>query len=54
MKLAGSMSPAQHVQRPTLEGVAFANNGYLFRISSEVVAVGSLSSGSSIGLTTTC
>ena len=47
MQLAASMSPSQHIQRQSLEGMAFANNGYLLRISSEVVVVGSLSSGSS-------
>jgi hypothetical protein len=48
MKLATSMSPAEHVQRPSLEGVALTNDGYLVGISSKVVVVGSLSSGSSI------
>ena len=42
------MSPAQHIQRPPLEGMALTNDRYLLRISSEVVVVGSLSSGSSI------
>jgi hypothetical protein len=47
MKLAASMSPAEHIQRPALEGMALTDDGYLLRISSEVVAAGSLSSGSS-------
>jgi hypothetical protein len=54
MKLAAPVNPAQHIQRPPLEGMALANDGYLLRISSEVVVVGNLSSGSSIGSITTC
>jgi hypothetical protein len=46
MQLAASVCPAEHIQRQSLEGMAFANNGYLLRISSEVVVMGSLSSGS--------
>jgi len=46
MKLAGSMHPAQHIQRAPLESMALTNDGYLLRVSSEVVVVGSLSSGS--------
>jgi hypothetical protein len=46
MKLAASMSPTQHIQRPPLEGMALTNDGYLVGISGEVVVVGSLSSGS--------
>jgi hypothetical protein len=52
MKLAASMSPAEYIQRPPLEGMALTNDGYLLRISSEVVVVGSLSSGSSTPSTT--
>ena len=52
MKLAASVSPAQHIQRPPLEGMALTNDRYLLGISSEVVVVGSLSSGSSTTLTT--
>jgi len=47
MKLAASMSPAKHIQRPPLEGMALTNDGYLVGISGEVVVMGSLSSGSS-------
>jgi hypothetical protein len=47
MKLAASMSPAEHIQRPPLEGMALANDGYLVGISSEMVVMGSLSSGPS-------
>jgi len=47
MKLAASMSPAEHIQRSPLEGMALTNDRYLLRISSEVVVAGSLSSGSS-------
>ncbi len=54
MKLATSMSPSQHIQRPPLEGMALTNDGYLGGISSKVVAVGSLSSGSLIGSITMC
>jgi hypothetical protein len=46
MKFAASVHPAQHIQRPPFEGMALTNDGYLLRISSEVVVVGSLSSGS--------
>jgi hypothetical protein len=52
MKLAASMSPAEHIQRPALEGMALTNDGYLVGISGEVVVMGSLSSGSSIPSTT--
>ncbi len=48
MKLAAPVNPAQHIQRQALEGMPFTNDGYLLGISSEVVVVGSLSSGSSI------
>ena len=47
MKLATPVNPAQHIQRPPLECMAPTNDGYLLGISSEVVVVGSLSSGSS-------
>ena len=46
------MSPAEYIQRPPLEGMALTNDGYLLGIASEVVVMGSLSSGSSITLTT--
>jgi hypothetical protein len=52
MKLAASMSPAEHIQRPALEGMALTNDGYLVGISGEVVVMGSLSSGSLTILTT--
>ncbi len=45
MKFAASMSPSQHIQRPPLEGMALTNDGYLVGIASEVVGMGSLSSG---------
>jgi hypothetical protein len=45
MKLAAPVNPAQHIQRQALEGMALTDNGYLLGISSEVVVVGSLSSG---------
>jgi len=48
MKLAASMSPAEHIQRQPLEGMALTNDGYLVGIASEVVVMGSLSSGSLI------
>jgi hypothetical protein len=47
MKRASSVNPAQHIQRQPLEGVALTNDRYLLAISSEVVVVGSLSSGPS-------
>ena len=34
------MSPAQHIQRPPLEGMALTNDGYLVGIASEVVGDG--------------
>jgi len=52
MKFAASVHPAQHIQRLPFEGMALTNDGYLLRISSEVVVVGSLSSGSSAVWTT--
>jgi hypothetical protein len=47
MKLAAPVNPAQHIQRQPLKGMALTNDGYLLGISSEVMVVGSLSSGSS-------
>ena len=47
MKLAASLRPSQHIQRPPLEGMAPTNDGYLIGIYGEVVVMGSLSSGSS-------
>jgi hypothetical protein len=46
MKLAAPVNPAQHIQRQALDGMALTDDGYLLRISSEVVVVGSLSCGS--------
>jgi hypothetical protein len=48
MKLAAPVNPAQHIQRQPLEGMALTNDRYLLGISSEVVVVGNLSSGSLI------
>ncbi len=47
MKRASSVHPAQHIQRLPFEGMALTNDGYSLGIPSEVVVVGSLSSGSS-------
>ena len=47
MKLATPVNPAEHIQRQPLEGMTLTNDGYLIRISSKVLVVGSLSSGSS-------
>jgi hypothetical protein len=52
MQLATPMAPAQHLERLPLKGMALTNDRYLVR--EFVAVVGSLSSGSSTGLTTTC
>lgn len=46
------MAPAQHLKRHPLKGMALAKDRYVFGKVLEVV--GSLSSGLSIGSTTTC
>jgi hypothetical protein len=50
VKLAASMAPAQEIERRSLKGMAWPNDGYLIGIAIEMMAVvvGSLSSGLSI------
>jgi hypothetical protein len=50
MKFAASMTPAKHIKRRSLEGMARPNDGYLIGIVVEMMSavVGSLSSSLSI------
>jgi hypothetical protein len=50
MKFAASMTPAKHIKRRSLKGMARPNDGYLIRIVVEMMSavVGSLSSSLSI------
>ena len=55
MKFAASMTPAKHIKRRSLKGMARSNDGYLIGIVVEMMSavVGSLSSSLSTGSTTT-
>jgi hypothetical protein len=55
MKFAASMTPAKHIKRRSLKGMARPNDGYLIGIVVEMMSavVGSLSSSLSTGSTTT-
>jgi hypothetical protein len=52
MQLAAPVAPAQHLKRQPFEGMARANDRYVFGEAVEVV--GSLSSGLSIASITMC
>jgi hypothetical protein len=57
MKLAASMAPAEDIERRSLKGMTWPNDGYLIGIAIEMMAVvvGSLSSGLlTISITASC